>query len=114
MKEPSLISPQVFYVLLSLYQKDRHGYDIMKQIEADTDGAIKLGPGTLYGIIKRLLADELIAGAGEHIDPSSDDERRKYYTLTDKGRRVLGAEVRRLERAVRKSSELGVQFHAAG
>ncbi len=113
MKELSPLSPQVFHVLLTLYQKERHGYEIMKQVEADTENAIKLGPGTLYGIIKRLLLDGLIKDAGEHIDHRSNDERRKYYTLTGKGRSILGAEAQRLDRAVRKAAALGVDLQAA-
>ena len=94
------LTPAVFHILLVLSDEDRHGYDIMREIAAATDGKIKMGPGTLYGSIKRMLQAGLIAEADERPDPSLDDARRRYYTLTDLGQRVLAAEVERLVRLV--------------
>lgn len=90
----SSISPQIFYILLSLALKERHGYDIMKTVESDTKGRVKLGPGTLYGAIKRMLEDRLI------IAVKSSDARRKYYKLTEKGRSLLSSEIQRYNEAV--------------
>jgi DNA-binding PadR family transcriptional regulator len=68
-----------------------------------TDGAVRLGPGTLYGSIKRLLEAHLIAECNERPDPDLDDERRRYYRLTDFGRRVASAEAERLASLVRQA-----------
>lgn len=102
------LSPAVFHVLLALADKERHGYAIMTEVAATTDGQIKLGPGTLYGTIKRLLAAHLIEESVERPDPEIDDERRRYYLLTDFGRRVLQAEVRRFSKMVRVAQTSGV------
>ncbi len=93
------LTPAVFYILFSLATGEKHGYEIMKQVKQDTQGKITMGNGTLYGSIKRLLADGLIEDAGEQIDP--DKERRKYYRLTAHGRQVLGAEMQRYVETVR-------------
>jgi DNA-binding PadR family transcriptional regulator len=87
------LTPAVFHILLALADSERHGYGIMQEI--------RMGPGTLYGSIKRMLADGLIEATGERPDPALDDERRRYYRLTDFGRRVLAAEARRLDQVVR-------------
>lgn len=92
----SILSPPEFYILLSLAQKERHGYDIMKQVDADSDGEITLGPGTLYGAIKRMLVSELIVeSAHEH-----EDTRRRYYLLTSKGKTALSLELNRFNTVV--------------
>ncbi len=95
------LTPAVFHILLSLADSERHGYGIMQEVAGRTDGAMRMGPGTLYGTIKRLLADGLIEASGERPDPELDDERRRYYRLTDFGRRVLQVEAKRLEQLVR-------------
>src|ERR1700738_1263578 len=77
------LTPAVFSILFSLAAGEKHGYEIMKQVRQDTQGKIKMGNGTLYGSIKRMLADGLIEDAGEKVD--SDNERRKYYRLTGLG-----------------------------
>jgi DNA-binding PadR family transcriptional regulator len=104
------LTPPAFYVLLSLHETERHGYDIMKQIADYTSGQINIGPGTLYGLVKRLLGEGLIEENDERADTSGDDERRRYYRLTSEGRRRLGTEVKRLQAAVTKAQELGVSF----
>ena len=70
----------------------------MQEIAANTDGQVQMGPGTLYGTIKRMLRDDLIAEAEARPDPAHDDERRRYYRLTDLGRHTLSAEAARLAR----------------
>ena len=90
------LTPAVFHILLALADGEKHGYAIMQEVETLTDGKIRLGPGTLYGSIKRLLAGGMIEESDERPDPEQDDERRRYYRLTAFGRRVLGAEAQRL------------------
>ena len=90
------LSPAVLNILLSLADKERHGYGIMREVEERIGGRTKLGPGTLYGSIKRMLADGLIEESDERPDPAIDDQRRRYYRITDFGRRVAGAEAERL------------------
>ena len=94
------LTPAMFHVLLALAGDDLHGYAILKDVELRTNGEVKLSTGTLYGIIKRLLNDVLIAERRERPAAIHDDERRRYYRLTAKGREVAGAEAERLERVV--------------
>ena len=91
------LTPAVLHILLALADEERHGYGIMKEVEARTGGEVRLGPGTLYGSIKRMLADGLIEESDERPDPGLDDQRRRYYRITDFGRRVAGAEAERLQ-----------------
>jgi DNA-binding PadR family transcriptional regulator len=84
-------------VLVALADGETHGYAIMKEVERLTDGAVRLSTGTLYGIIKRLLADGLVIESQHRPAPDDDDARRKYYRLTTFGRRVAIAETERLE-----------------
>jgi DNA-binding PadR family transcriptional regulator len=93
------------HILLALAESDRHGYAIMREVETETGGRMKLGPGTLYGAIKTLLGARLIAEAEARIDPELDDERRRYYKLSDLGRRVLTAEMRSLVDLVKLGRE---------
>lgn len=88
------LSQSEFYILLSLAIKSRHGYEIMKQVEEDSGSKVILGPGTLYGAIKRMLQSGLIEEA------PGDNSRRKYYALTRKGRKSLSAELQRYHDAV--------------
>jgi len=94
------LTPPVFHILLSLADEERHGYAIMQDVERQTDGALQLGPGTLYGCLKRMLAAGLVKESGRRPDPDIDDERRRYYRVTSFGQKVLKAEAQRLERAV--------------
>lgn len=95
------LSTAVFHILLALADKSRHGYSIMKAIETLSNGQVKMGPGTFYGGIKRLLEANLIVESDERPDPELDDERRRYYELTPFGQQVLKAEVERLSQLVR-------------
>jgi DNA-binding PadR family transcriptional regulator len=94
------LRPSVFHILLALSDGDLHGYGIMQEVADHTGGQIKLGPGTLYGAIKRLLNDGLIVEADERPDPELDDERRRYYRMSDFGQKVLRAEVQRISKMV--------------
>ena len=102
------LSPAVFYILLALPDGPKHGYAIMKEVEEMTEGRITLGPGSLYGSIKRLLKDRMIAETDHRPVRALDDERRRYYVLTDYGRQVLAAEVDRLASAVRLAGQKAV------
>ena len=97
------LSPAVFHILLALADEERHGYGIMQEVERRTDGQVQLGPGTLYGAIKRLLKNGLIEEIDERPDPELNDERRRYYRLTDFGVGVLSAEAARLDELVRQA-----------
>src|ERR1051325_9132517 len=94
------LTSSVFHILLALSDGDLHGYGIMQEVAEHTGGQIKLGPGTLYGAIKRLLSDRLIVEVDERPDPELDDERRRYYRLTDFGQKVLRVEVQRISNMV--------------
>ena len=89
------LTPAVFHVLLALADGERHGYAIMQEVAASTGGQIKMGPGTLYGTIKRLLEIRLIEESDERPDPKLDDERRRYYRLSGLGQKVVRAEAQR-------------------
>ena len=92
------VSPAMFYVLVALADGDAHGYAILKEVERLTSGAVCLSTGTLYGIIKRLLADGLIRETAVH--PARADERRRSYVLTPFGKEVARAEAARLEQTI--------------
>lgn len=99
--QPGLpLTPPVFYILLSLSLKERHGYEILKQVEEHSGSAVRLGPGTLYSTLKRLLQEGLIAEITARPDAAHDDERRRYYRLTERGGQVLTTELARLEQAL--------------
>ena len=88
-------------ILLSLRDGEAHGYAIMQSVERLTGGAMKMGPGTLYGGIKRLLAEGMIAESGERPDPQVDDQRRRYYRITAQGEMVMAGELERLAGTLR-------------
>jgi DNA-binding PadR family transcriptional regulator len=94
------LTPLACHVLLALADTDRHGYGIIQEVESRTDGVIRLRSGTLYTLLQRLLAEALIVESDERPSADQDDERRRYYRLTDLGAAVLAADVRRLEAAV--------------
>ncbi len=89
------------HILLALADGDKHGYAVMSEVERMTDGEVSMGPGTLYGAIKRMLNADLIEESDNRPDPELDDERRRYYRVTGYGARVLTAELARLEQLVR-------------
>ena len=95
------LTPAVFHILLALADGPKHGYGIMQEVAAMTGERIRMGPGTLYGSIKRMLASGLIIESEERPVPERDDERRRYYQLTEFGQRVAAAEMRRMENLVR-------------
>ncbi|HEY6227651.1 MAG TPA: PadR family transcriptional regulator [Verrucomicrobiae bacterium] len=95
------LTPATFHILLALGGDERHGYAIMQEVAEATGGRIRLGPGTLYGAIKKLVADGLIEEADERPDPVLDDSRRRYYRLTKHGARVATAEAQRLAQLVK-------------
>lgn len=95
------LTPAVFHILLALSDRECHGYGIMREVAAHSEGALQLGPGTLYGCLKRMLAAGLVEESGERPDPVLDDERRRYYRITGFGERVVRAEANRLAAAVR-------------
>ena len=90
------LSESVFQIMLSLVGEDRHGYGIMKEVKARTEGRLSLAPGTLYGALKRLKQQGLIAEVEQKVDPELDDGRRRYYSLTVPGQKVMHAEAARV------------------
>ncbi len=94
------LTPAAFHILLALADGENHGYAIMREVAEHTDGRMRLGPGTLYGTIKRMLADGWIEESDERPDPQLDDERRRYYRLTGVGLKLVKAEAERLEQLV--------------
>jgi DNA-binding PadR family transcriptional regulator len=94
------LTPAVFYILLVLATGEKHGYEIMKQVKQDSHSQVKMGTGTLYGSLKRMLSDRLIEEAGARPDPALDDERRRYYRLSELGRRALAVELQRYAEVV--------------
>lgn len=96
----------MLHILLALSGRERHGYGIVLEVERMTGGRTRMGPGTLYGTIKRLLSAGLIEESGDRPDPELDDERRRYYRITDLGSRVTGAEIRRLDQLVQAARQI--------
>jgi DNA-binding PadR family transcriptional regulator len=101
------LAPAVFHILLSLGEGERHGYALKREIAKRTDGALRLGPGVLYGSIAKMLDQGLIEESEDRPDPHLDDERRRYYRLTPFGRKVAQAETARLRELVKLAA---VQF----
>lgn len=97
------LQPAALHILVALTGGEKHGYALMRDVEALSDGVIRVGPGTLYGSIKRMLADRLIEETDERPDPELDDQRRRYYRLTGLGQQVCQAELRRLQALVRRA-----------
>ena len=97
----------MFHVLVALAEEDRHGYAVLKAVSDRTAGAVELSTGTLYSMIKRLLADGLIVESHRRPAAADDDERRRYYRLTEFGHRVLEAETERLQALVAAAKSAG-------
>jgi DNA-binding PadR family transcriptional regulator len=98
----------VFHILIALAGRDRHGYSIMQDVAARTEGKVQLSAGTLYSSIRRMLEQGLIEELAESPDPSSTDERRRYYRLTRFGKRAAAAEVARLTAMVQQARATGL------
>jgi DNA-binding PadR family transcriptional regulator len=98
----------VFHILIALADQDRHGYAIMQDVAARTGGAVQLSAGTLYSSIRRMLEQGLIEELRESPDPSSTDERRRYYRLARFGRRVAAAEAARLTSLLQQARDSGL------
>ena len=94
------LTPAVLHILLALSTEERHGYGIMKEVEADSQGKVKMGPGTLYGSLGRMIEAGLIRESDKKVDPEMDDERRVYYRITGIGQKTLAAELERYREVV--------------
>lgn len=102
--EPQLPLPTAtLHILVALTSGEKHGYAIMQDVELLSDGAVRMGPGTLYGSIKRMLAEGLIEETAERPVAELDDQRRRYYRRTGLGERVCASELQRLEALVRRA-----------
>ncbi|MGE3311111.1 MAG: PadR family transcriptional regulator [Limisphaerales bacterium] len=108
------LTSAVFHVLLALADGELHGYAIMLAVRETTEGRISMGPGTLYGTIKRLLESQWIEESESRPDPDLDDERRRYYRLTGLGRSVVAAESRRYAGLVRVAQAKGLLALVSG
>ena len=97
------LTPALFNVLLALADGDKHGYAILKEVEMQSAGEVQLSTGTLYGIIKRLLADGLIVEQRRRPAVEDDDQRRRYYHLTPEGREVAVGEATRMEKTLERA-----------
>jgi DNA-binding PadR family transcriptional regulator len=97
-----------FHILVAVAEEDRHGYAIMQDITARTNGALKLSPGTLYGSIRRMLDEGFIVELSDRQRPDDDDERRRYYRITPFGRAVAQAEAARLATLLRQAKAVGL------
>jgi DNA-binding PadR family transcriptional regulator len=95
------LTPAVFHILLALSNGERHGYGIMKQVEADSQGKVTMGPGTLYGSLKRMLDAGLVKESDKRVDLEMDDQRRIYYQITGIGAQALAAELERYQHIVK-------------
>ena len=99
------LTPAVLHILLALSTQERHGYGIMKQVRLDSQGKVKMGPGTLYGSLGRMIDAGLIRESNKMVDPEMDDERRVYYKITGLGKKALAAELERYREVVAVASQ---------
>jgi DNA-binding PadR family transcriptional regulator len=102
------LPPATFHILIALADGDRHGYGIIQDVIARTNGELKLSAGTLYRSIQRMLEQGLVIETRDRPEPEFDDERRRYYRLTDFGRRVARAEAARLSKLVEFARATGL------
>lgn len=100
------LTPAVFHILLALSGGELHGYGIMKQVKEDAKGKVKMGAGTLYGSLKRMLEAKLVKESEKRIDPELDDERRVYYQITGSGKKALSEELERYNSIVSLAKKL--------
>jgi DNA-binding PadR family transcriptional regulator len=103
------LTAPVFYVLLALSIKERHGYEVLKYVEANSEGRVRLGPGTLYTTLKRLLDAGLISELLDRPESEKHDPRRRYYKLSPRGRAELGAELGRMQHALKLAGKRRVR-----
>src|SRR5678815_5278456 len=110
------LTPAVLHILLALSTEERHGYGIMKQVESESHDKVKMGPGTLYGSLGRMIEAGLIRESDKKVDPEMDDERRVYYRITAIGQKTLAAELERYREvlAVAKKRQLATNSLAYG
>lgn len=102
------LSPAAFSILLALKEGEKHGYAILCEVAAQSDGAVKLLPGTLYNLLKRMLDDGWIEELDERPEPAEDDERRRYYRLSGVGEKIASLEAERLAGLVRAARRHGL------
>ena len=96
----------MFHILLALANSERHGYGIMKQVAEDSQGKVRMGAGTLYGSLKRMLDAGLVKESDKRVDPEMDDSRRIYYKMTAAGEKALKVELERYRNAVGRAQEI--------
>ena len=106
------LTPAVLHILLALSTQERHGYGIMKQVESDSQGKVKMGPGTLYGSLGRIIESGLIRESDKRVDAKMDDARRIYYRITGLGQKALSAELDRYCEVVAVAGQKGVSPEA--
>jgi DNA-binding PadR family transcriptional regulator len=106
MDENTPLTPAVFQVLLSLADSDKHGYAILKDVEQQSAGEVQLSTGTLYAIIKRLLAEGWILENRKRPPMADDDQRRRYYSITPKGRAIATGEAERMEKLIARARDV--------
>ena len=104
---PLPLPPVTFHILIALAGQDRHGYAIIQEVEARTDGAVRIGAGTLYRSIQRMVEQGLIIETRDRPTPELDDERRRYYRITPFGCEVARAETRRLAQMLKLARAQG-------
>lgn len=104
-KFPAPLTPAVFHILLALTSGERHGYGILKQVEADSQGKVKMGAGTLYFSLKRMLDVGLVSESDKRFDHELDDARRIYYQITEAGQQSLETELERYRHLLRLAQE---------
>ena len=104
-KADAPLTPAVLHILLALSTGERHGYGIMKQVQTDSQGKVKMGPGTLYGSLGRMIDSGFVRESGKKTDPKMDDERRVYYKITALGQKALAAELERYREVVALARE---------
>ncbi len=108
---PEPLSQAALHILIAIGTDERHGYAIMSDIAAMTGGAVRMGPGTLYTAIKKLLSEGLIEESGDRPDPELDDQRRRYYRLSAGGRAAVTREVQRLDALVAQARPWALDIH---
>ncbi len=108
MNKQTPLTPAVFHILLALSTEERHGYGIMKQVEADSLGKVSMGAGTLYGSLKRMLDAGLVKESDKRSDPGMDDARRIYYKITAAGETALKQEIERYHHVIGRAQEINL------